>query len=334
MMNDAQLQQLIGVIRAGGGGGHKTTKFSSAEGTEWRIWRRNFEQTLLINGWNNERCQRECAAGMESTAAEFTSDIPGFVAGRDIQVLLNLYEARFLPAAAGQLAAAQFQTAAQMDGEQIAVWHSRLRTIFERAFPGENIQESRLLINKFVLKLSDSNIRQWTHRANPATYNDAMTAASNEAASQSILAHEAGGGGKSNITINAFGGGVNAFGGNGGQTRGACHGCGSFTHHIAECKKQRQDRYRDQRPRGRGQPRGDRGGRGRGGGFNRTYLRSRGSRGSTSTRGFGYSNRNGGSLNGIGEEQEQRDQYSNEHDGHDDTPSLNNVNGELDQENY
>jgi hypothetical protein len=57
--------------------------------------------------------------------AEFTSDIPGFVAGRDIQVLLNLYEARFLPAAAGQLAAAQFQRAAQMDGEQIAVWHSR-----------------------------------------------------------------------------------------------------------------------------------------------------------------------------------------------------------------
>jgi hypothetical protein len=42
-----------------------------------------------------------------------------------------------------------------------------------------------LLINKFVLKLADSNIRQWTHRANPATYNAAMTAESNEAASQS-----------------------------------------------------------------------------------------------------------------------------------------------------
>jgi hypothetical protein len=100
-MNDAQLQQLIGVIRQGGGGGHKTSKFSSAEGTEWRIWRRNFVQTLLINGWNNKRCQREAAAALESTAAEFTSDIPGFVAGRDIQVLLNLYETRFLPAAGG-----------------------------------------------------------------------------------------------------------------------------------------------------------------------------------------------------------------------------------------
>jgi excinuclease UvrABC ATPase subunit len=108
-----------------------------------------------------------------------------------------------------------------MDGEQIAVWHACLCTIFERPFPGEDIQGSRLLINKFVLKLADSNIRQWTHRANPATYNAAITAASNEAASQSILAHEAGTGGKGNIAINAFGG-----------RRGACHGCGSYEHHI------------------------------------------------------------------------------------------------------
>jgi hypothetical protein len=49
---------------------------------------------------------------------------------------------------------------------------------------------------------------------------------------------------------------------------------------------------------------------------------------------FGYNNRNGGSVNGIGEEEGQYDQYYNEHGGQDDTPSLNNVNGELDQENY
>jgi hypothetical protein len=53
IMDNAQLQQLLKVIRVGGGGGHKTSKFSSAEGTEWRIWRRNFEQTLQINGWAN-----------------------------------------------------------------------------------------------------------------------------------------------------------------------------------------------------------------------------------------------------------------------------------------
>jgi hypothetical protein len=110
--------------------------------------------------------------------------------------MLNLYKSRFLPAASGQLAAGQFQTAAQIDGKQIAVWHARLRSIFERALSGEDIQGSRLLINKFVLKLADSNIGQLTHRSNPATYTAAMTAASNEAASQSILAHEAGIGGK------------------------------------------------------------------------------------------------------------------------------------------
>jgi hypothetical protein len=107
-MNADQLQQLLSIIRVGGGGGHKTAKFSSAKGREWRIWRRNFEQTVQINGWANERQQREAAAAMEATAAEFTSDIPAYVAGRAIADMLNLYEGRFLPAAAGQLAAAQF----------------------------------------------------------------------------------------------------------------------------------------------------------------------------------------------------------------------------------
>jgi hypothetical protein len=203
----------------------------------------NLEKKFRANPahqWMEQQKMSTRGRGSYGVHGGLTSDILGFLAGRDIQVFLNLYKTRFLPAAAGQLAAAQFQTAAQMDVEQIAVWHARLRTILERAFPGENIQNSRLLINKFILKLADSNIRQWTHRANPVTYNDAMTAASNEAASQSILAHEAGGGGKSNVALNAFGGG--------GGRRGACHGCSSYNHHIAECTKHRPDRYRDNKP--------------------------------------------------------------------------------------
>jgi hypothetical protein len=162
-----------------------------------------------------------------------------------------------------------------------------------------------------------------------------MTAASNKAASQSILAHEAGTGGKGNVAINAFGG-----------RRGACHGCGSYNHHLAACPQARPDHYRDaNKPRGRGQPQGDRGGCGRGGGsrdtgrgggvgIKRTYLHTRGggTRGAPTRRGFGNnSNRNGG-VNGIEGEDEQYDEYYNELEGYDDTPSLNNVNGELDQE--
>jgi hypothetical protein len=241
-----------------------------------------------------------------------------------------------------------------MDGEQIAVWHVRLRTIFERAFPGENIQNSRLLINKLVLKLADSNIRQWTHRANPATYNAAMTAALNEAASQSILAHEARTGGKGNVAINAFGG-----------RRGTCFGCGSYDHQVAACPLACPDQHRDNsKPRGRGQPRGGRGGRGRGGvGFKRTYLQTRGrggTRGAPVKRGFNNNSiRNGGvndiggeeeqyedyyneldttrngGVNGIGGEDEQYEEYYNELDTLElDTLSLNKANGETDQEKW
>jgi hypothetical protein len=95
-MDQAQLQQLLQVIRVGGGS-HKTSKFSSAEGTEWSIWRRNFEQTIQINAWANERCQREAATAMQSTAAEFTSDIPSFVQGRNINIMLKPIRNTFSP---------------------------------------------------------------------------------------------------------------------------------------------------------------------------------------------------------------------------------------------
>jgi hypothetical protein len=62
-------------------------------------------------------------------------------------------------------------------------------------------------------------------------------------------------------------------------------------------------------------------------------TRGGGTRGTAPRRRFGYNNRNG-RVNSIGEEDGQYDQYYNEQGGQDDTPSLNNVNGELDQENY
>jgi hypothetical protein len=234
-----------------------------------------------------------------------------------------------------------------MDGEQIAVWHARLRTIFERAFPGENIQNLQLLINKFVLKLADSNIRQWTHRANPATYNAAMPAASNKAASQSILAHEAGSGGKGNMAINAFGG-----------RGGSCFGCGSYDHQFSASPLARPNQHRDRNKQGRG-GRGRGGGRGGGVGFKQIYLQSRGrggTRGAPVKRGFNNnSNRNGGvngvggedeqyesyykeldttrngGVNGIGGEDEQYEKYCNKLDTQD-TLSLKKYNGEPDQE--
>jgi hypothetical protein len=63
------------------------------------------------------------------------------------------------------------------------------------------------------------------------------------------------------------------------------------------------------------------------------YLQTRGgggTRGASPRRGFGNNSNRNGSVNGIGGEDEQYDEYYNELD----TPSLNNVNGELGQENY
>jgi hypothetical protein len=149
-----------------------------------------------------------------------------------------------------------------------------------------------------------------------------MTAASNESASKSILAHEAGASGKNNVAINQFGG-----------RGGSCFECGSYDHQIATCPLTRPDQHRDNnKPQGRGRPRGGRGGQGRGGGrggevgFKRTYLQTRGRGGTRATqvrKGYNYnSNRNTG-VNGVGGEDEQYESYCNELD----TTSNGGVNG-------
>ena len=318
-MDAAQLEAILQGLRANGGS-HKISKFSSAEGGEWRTWRTNFEQAVHINGWGPERTQREAKAAMEGTAAEFVSDIPAIVAGRNLDGMLNAFEARFLPAAAGQLAAAQFQTAEQLPGEQIATWHSRLRTIFERAYPGQDVQGSQQLITKFTLKLSDPDIRTWTHRANPATFDAAMIAASNEAASKTILAHEAGDrksiGSIASIRPNN-------------PTGAGCFGCNG-NHLVRDCPIAAN---RD-RPRSffRGQSRG-----GRGGGDNRGGQR--GARGRNLRRFNGkrpprqagkkpYHNRRVSSLDVADNEDD---------DDGDDAPAVSYMSypdTELDQENY
>ncbi len=122
-MDNAQLQLLMGAIRPSG---RKLTIFSSADGVEWRTWRKNFLTTAAINEWNNDRQLREISTSMEGAAAQAIDDIDHQAAGLTAEQLLNQFEARFLPAAAGQLSRAEFKNAKQTVGETALQWHACL----------------------------------------------------------------------------------------------------------------------------------------------------------------------------------------------------------------
>ncbi len=81
-----------------------------------------------------------------------------FPDAQDATLLLNLYEQRFLPAAAFDIARVNFCQASQKEQEPILAWSARLRLLHSRAYPNmpaADQETSTDRIKAFVVRLSN-----------------------------------------------------------------------------------------------------------------------------------------------------------------------------------
>ncbi len=288
-MDDDQFQQFLGTVRNTlGTGRSRLDNYESGDGTDWAIWRRNCVTRITVNGWNNQRARREIATAMKGAAAAWIQDIDiadaaiplpaGAPAGAvadaaDYNLLLDAYEARFLPPAASDVLRVQFQKAMQREGETVLAWHSRLRHLFTRAYPHLNaaaVQASPDLKDRFILGLSDAKVRENTWNRRPADYMTAYLDASNLTAGEVVLhgreadpfapppvKKEIGQLGEDGEGTNALRAGTKKSG----QRGIECHRCHKTGHMAKECWAPAPAG----KP-GRGGRGGQRSGRGRGGG--------------------------------------------------------------------
>ena len=263
LMGADQLQQLLNAARGGSG---KLTKLTEPTGDAFQVWRKNFGIAREINGWNAQRAKREAHYSIYGDAAHYVADINYEDANLTVAQLLARYEARFQPEAQGQLAESAFQMLQQKEDEGIVEYHCRGRKLFRRAYQGQNPENDRRLITKFILGLADPKVRELTYRAQPANYSAALQHASGETANSMILeATEKGTAVKVKKEVLAIGGGD-------GKGGGKCWFC-EGDHFRRDCplwRKAKNALLKDKKPdqnqggnRGRGRGRG-RGGRGRG----------------------------------------------------------------------
>ncbi len=204
-LNPAQFQQFLDHVADTLGQNRDRRKldpFSSGIGPEWQVWRTACETTVVVNGWNNQRARREIKIAVKDPAAQAVREIPigdepaqGAADAADYHLLLDQYEARFLPAAVADALQVTFEMASQEETELTLAWHSRLRSIFTRANPGltaTEIQDSRQLRTRFVLGLADRKVRENTWNRRPANYEQALVEASNMEAGEAILTGQTG----------------------------------------------------------------------------------------------------------------------------------------------
>lgn len=151
---------------------------------EWLLWRKHFENVAKLNGWSVTQSKLALAASLTGQASAAVQDITTDDDSQTLQQVLAAYEARFLPPSASQLARMTFDSARQIPGEDLLTYHSRLRTLWSRAYP--TVADPTPLIRKFALGLQKAAVRLQTLRSAPTTYDSALQQALNEEAVQGV----------------------------------------------------------------------------------------------------------------------------------------------------
>lgn len=253
-MTADQLEQLLAAVRpaAGAAGGRRLSSFASGDGAEWRVWKDNFVIMSRINNWN-EAAQRDLLrVHMEGDAKRHTQHIA--VVDRPINDILEDYDRAFLPAASSKLARSQFKTAAQLPGETILQWSSRLRELFIRAYPdlAADVDTQIQLREAFAEGIRDPVVREYVQDRDEATLNGAVAAAqAKEANLLSFRSRQGDGVVGTSRKLNAIQGPGEAEDSKVfamGNRPNECWTCGSETHYKADCpqhKLQKQQKRKE-----------------------------------------------------------------------------------------
>jgi hypothetical protein len=149
-------------------GSTRLKAFSSTDAVEWMSWKTHYIEVCEINAWPNIRRVREARAAMAEKAARNTSDVvPVYVAdlaaNPPVQIttwqdLIARYQEKFMPPAAGVYSRAEYNIAKLISSEDVGGWHARLRDLYNRPYPGEEVDHN---LPGLKSSLPNSSTRRW-----------------------------------------------------------------------------------------------------------------------------------------------------------------------------
>ena len=220
-------------------------KFSSCEPSDWLNFRQSYEDCVHVNRWNNDKARRSLRPCMEGKALDAINGIDTAVE-QPLAALLDQVEALFVTAVGGQHARADFNAARQKEGETCLQFHSRLRSLHQRAFPDIADRNGDVnLINHFVTSFRHDYVTMKVSEANPQTLQAALQAANAAEATIALLQRKH----KGKMPqlgqlgdVNALDGGSGSGPGEGkSRFKGSCYYCGKTGHTKRECRKRQRD---------------------------------------------------------------------------------------------
>lgn len=150
------------------------TVLTSKDSTAWLNWRKAFQMVAISNRWDDQRQKFEMLTQITGPAATVVRHLTaqGLETPKE---LLDQMEARFIPITESKTAIVAFQTSSQGETEDIIDWHSRLYSLFLRAYPlTATPGTDPNLIQRFTMGLRDRDTRVELLKSEVDTYNLAL----------------------------------------------------------------------------------------------------------------------------------------------------------------
>ena len=192
-MQHADIVALAQLLRVGA---TKLRRMTEATPEAWLEYKRHFLKVAQLQNWDDERSRRELAAGMQEKAGNAVADIEVDQPVINIDILIALYEERFLPAAAGATARKNYQSAKQLPTESVRDWHTRVRELFFLAYPGEDPNAQNHCLDLFVNGLANPTVKFFVASQDLANFAPALPVAERaETANRDNLGQQGRGGG-------------------------------------------------------------------------------------------------------------------------------------------
>ena len=139
----------------------------------WTEWRNSFEITAGLSAFNDNQQKAIARQLIRGKAAQLIEDLQP-QQHETIDAYLGRCQARFITPAAGQAARAEFMNAVQRADESLEAYHGRLRSVYMRAYPQNNPEQSPDLRERYARGLLDMNIAIKVMDNMPETYAETL----------------------------------------------------------------------------------------------------------------------------------------------------------------
>jgi hypothetical protein len=153
-----------------------------------------FVNAFRFHAYTEEAGKRALKHAMKGVACLATAGIDPEDVALTTNDMLNLYEAKFMPPASSDLARARFETAVQLQTENILQWHARLKILWYRAYGAAGAAAGggaagafgplgeAVVVRSFARGLKNKKVREHVLRTQCNTYDEALQAAQTEQA--------------------------------------------------------------------------------------------------------------------------------------------------------